>query len=48
MPNNTKILLVDDELDIIDSLRIGLEENGFTVETHTDSFMEIIGTKMVS
>ena len=28
MPNNTKILLVDDELDIIDSLRIGLEQMG--------------------
>ena len=37
MQNNKKILLVDDEPDIIDSLKIGLEDNGFAVDTYTDS-----------
>jgi DNA-binding response OmpR family regulator len=41
MPNNKKILLVDDEPDIIDSLKIGLEDNGFAVDTYTDSALAL-------
>lgn len=41
MPNNKKILLVDDEPDIIDSLKIGLEDNGFAVDTYTDSVLAL-------
>jgi DNA-binding response OmpR family regulator len=41
MPNNKKILLVDDEPDIIDSLKIGLEDNGFAVNTYTDSALAL-------
>jgi DNA-binding response OmpR family regulator len=37
MQSKKKILLVDDEPDIIDSLKIGLEDNGFAVDTYTDS-----------
>jgi DNA-binding response OmpR family regulator len=41
MPNNKKILLVDDEPDIVDSLKIGLEDNGFAVDTYTDSALAL-------
>ncbi len=41
MPNNKKILLVDDEPDVIDSLKIGLEDNGFAVDTYTDSVLAL-------
>jgi DNA-binding response OmpR family regulator len=41
MPNNKKIVLVDDEPDIIDSLKIGLEDNGFAVDTYTDSVLSL-------
>ena len=41
MLNNKKILLVDDEPDIIDSLKIGLEDNGFAVDTYTDSALAL-------
>ena len=41
MPSNKKILLVDDEPDIIDSLKIGLEDNGFAVDTYTDSALAL-------
>jgi DNA-binding response OmpR family regulator len=37
MQRKKKILLVDDEPDITDSLKIGLEDNGFAVDTYTDS-----------
>ncbi len=37
MQSKKKILLVDDEPDITDSLKIGLEDNGFVVDTYTDS-----------
>jgi two-component system, OmpR family, response regulator ChvI len=45
MPNNKKILLVDDEPDIIDSLKIGLEDNEFEVETYTDSVLALSNFK---
>ena len=45
MPNKKKILLVDDEPDIIDSLKIGLEDNGFAVETNTDSVLALSNFK---
>ena len=32
----TKIFLVDDEPDIANSLRLGLERKGFTVDVFTD------------
>ncbi len=44
MPNK-KILLVDDEPDIIDSLKIGLEDNEFEVETYTDSVLALSNFK---
>ena len=34
--NNKRILLVDDEPDIIEILKIGLEDNGFKVDAFTD------------
>lgn len=34
--NNKRILLVDDDVDITSSLKIGLEENGFTVDVFND------------
>ena len=34
--NKTRILLVDDEQDITVSLRMGLENNGFAVDTFND------------
>jgi DNA-binding response OmpR family regulator len=46
MPNKRKILLVDDESDILDSLKIGLEDNGFTVETYTDSVLALSNFKV--
>ena len=36
MSNKKKILLVDDEPDITSSLKIGLEDNGFAVDTFND------------
>jgi DNA-binding response OmpR family regulator len=45
MLNNKKILLVDDEPDIIDSLKIGLEDNEFEVETYTDSVLALSNFK---
>ena len=33
--HNTKILFVDDETDIVEVLKRGLEMNGYTVETYT-------------
>jgi DNA-binding response OmpR family regulator len=45
MPNKKKILLVDDEPDILDSLKIGLEDNGFAVETYTDSVLALSNFK---
>jgi two-component system catabolic regulation response regulator CreB/two-component system response regulator ChvI len=32
----TRVLLVDDDVDITTSLKIGLEDNGFTVDTFND------------
>ncbi|HEY6165916.1 MAG TPA: response regulator, partial [Nitrososphaeraceae archaeon] len=32
-----RILLVDDELDITSSLKMGLEDNGFVVNTYNDA-----------
>jgi DNA-binding response OmpR family regulator len=32
------ILIVDDEKDVADTLRLGLERSGFHVETHNDAF----------
>jgi DNA-binding response OmpR family regulator len=36
-----KILLVDDEPDITSSLKIGLEDNGFAVDTFNDSVLAL-------
>ena len=41
MQSKKKILLVDDEPDITDSLKIGLEDNGFAVDTYTDSVVAL-------
>jgi two-component system, OmpR family, response regulator ChvI len=35
----TRILLVDDDVDITTSLKIGLEDNGFTVDTYNDPLL---------
>ena len=45
MSNEKKVLLVDDEPDITDSLKIGLEDNGFAVETYTDSVLALSNFK---
>jgi DNA-binding response OmpR family regulator len=36
-----KILIVDDEPDITSSLKIGLEDNGFAVDTFNDSVLAL-------
>jgi DNA-binding NtrC family response regulator len=36
-----KILLVDDEPDITSSLKIGLEDNGFAVDTFNDAVLAL-------
>jgi two-component system response regulator ChvI len=41
----TKTLLVDDELDIIFSLRLFLEENGFEVDAYNDPSLAITNFK---
>ncbi|MFL6376490.1 MAG: response regulator [Nitrososphaeraceae archaeon] len=40
-----KILLVDDELDITSSLKIGLEDNGFAVDTFNDAVLALSNFK---
>jgi PleD family two-component response regulator len=40
-----KILLVDDEPDITSSLKIGLEDNGFAVETFNDAMLALSNFK---
>jgi PleD family two-component response regulator len=40
-----KILLVDDEPDITSSLKIGLEDNGFTVDIFNDSILALSNFK---
>jgi DNA-binding response OmpR family regulator len=34
--SRSRILLVDDDVDITTSLKIGLEDNGFTVDVFND------------
>jgi DNA-binding response OmpR family regulator len=40
-----KILLVDDEPDITSSLKIGLEDNGFAVDTFNDAVLALSNFK---
>jgi PleD family two-component response regulator len=40
-----KILLVDDEPDITSSLKIGLEDNGFAVDTFNDALLALSNFK---
>lgn len=40
-----KILLVDDEPDIASSLKIGLEDNGFAVDTFNDALLALSNFK---
>ena len=40
-----KILLVDDEPDITSSLKIGLEDNGFAVDTFNDAVLALLNFK---
>lgn len=45
MSNKKKILLVDDEPDITSSLKIGLEDNGFAVDTFNDAMLALSNFK---
>ena len=45
MSENKKILLVDDEADIALALSLGLESNGFSVETFTSSITALANFK---
>jgi CheY-like chemotaxis protein len=45
MPKKKKILLVDDEPDITYSLKIGLEDNGFVVDTFNDAVLALSNFK---
>jgi DNA-binding response OmpR family regulator len=44
-PNKKKILLIDDEEDITIILRIGLEDNGFSVDTFNDPILALSNFK---
>ena len=45
MSENIKILLVDDEADIALALSLGLESNGFSVDTFTNSITALTNFK---
>ena len=45
MSENIKILLVDDEADIALALSLGLESNGFSVDTFTSSIIALANFK---
>ena len=45
MSENKKILLVDDEADIALALSLGLESNGFSVDTFTNSITALTNFK---
>jgi DNA-binding response OmpR family regulator len=45
IPKKKKILLVDDELDIASSLKIGLEDNGFVVDIFNDAVLALSNFK---
>jgi two-component system, OmpR family, response regulator ChvI len=39
--NTRRILLIDDDIDITTSLKIGLEDNGFTVDVFNDPLLAL-------
>jgi DNA-binding response OmpR family regulator len=43
--NRNRILLVDDDVDITTSLKIGLEDNGFVVDTFNDPLLALSNFK---
>jgi PleD family two-component response regulator len=45
IPKKKKILLVDDEPDITYSLKVGLEDNGFAVDTFNDAVLALSNFK---
>jgi Response regulator containing CheY-like receiver, AAA-type ATPase, and DNA-binding domains len=45
MKDNNKILLVDDEPDLTLAFKLGLEDNGFQVDTFNDPLMALLAFK---
>jgi two-component system, OmpR family, response regulator ChvI len=43
--SRSRILLVDDDVDITTSLKIGLEDNGFVVDTFNDPLLALSNFK---